>query len=400
MRPLLRHSLAPLLLSCFVACAPPDAEPSPDAGTASAELGDERAPGAGAAVAAIDEGATDTLRAAINTTITSGPSGTTSTPSATFGFTSNRATAHFQCRLDAASWTACAAPASYAGLADGAHTFRVRACTTSCDTTPAVRTWTVATATLDTVITAGPPAVVATTSATFAFASTGTATFRCQLDGAAWTVCTTPTSYAGLAAGSHTFAVRACDAAGTCDPSPALSTWTIDITAPDSVITSAPPAVTNVQSATFAFTATEAGTFNCRIDGAVWSVCTAPVSYAGLAAGSHTFAVRACDVVGNCDPTPAMATWVIDTIAPDTIITIAPPSITSATTATFGFTASEPATIACRIDAGPFLACTSPMSVTSLAAGAHVFAVRACDGAGNCDPSPASYAWTIDPTAP
>ena len=55
--------------------------------------------------------------------------------------------------------------------------------------------------------------------------------FECQLDGAGFSACTSPKGYTGLADGSHTFQVRALDAAG--NPSGAASyTWTVDTSAP------------------------------------------------------------------------------------------------------------------------------------------------------------------------
>ena len=54
----------------------------------------------------------------------------------------------------------------------------------------------------------------------------------------------------------------------------------------------------------------------------------------------------------------------------------------------------------CSLDGAPFAACTSPQSYTSLDEGAHTFEVRAIDQAANPDPSPASYAWTVDTVAP
>jgi hypothetical protein len=52
------------------------------------------------------------------------------------------------------------------------------------------------------------------------------ATFECSLDDAAFTTCVSPQSYAGLPVGGHTFQVRAVDAAGTADPTPANLSWT------------------------------------------------------------------------------------------------------------------------------------------------------------------------------
>lgn len=49
--------------------------------------------------------------------------------------------------------------------------------------------------------------------------------FECSLNGAAFTACPSPTTYTGLASGAQTVAVRAKDAAGNVDASPATYTW-------------------------------------------------------------------------------------------------------------------------------------------------------------------------------
>ena len=167
----------------------------------------------------------------------------------------------------------------------------------------------------DTTITSSPGAVTNSTSAIFSFTSTEAgSTFACRLDGSAFTACTSPQSYSSLAPGSHTFQVRAIDAANNTDQTPASFTWIIDITPPDTTITSNPPA-TNSTSASFSFTSTEAGsTFECSLDGASFTSCTNPQNYTNLANSSHTFLVRATDPAGNTDPTPASHTWTVDTV--------------------------------------------------------------------------------------
>ena len=39
-------------------------------------------------------------------------------------------------------------------------------------------------------------------------------------------------------------------------------------------------------------------------------------TYSALGDGSHTLAVRARDAIGNVDPSPAIYSWVVDTVAP------------------------------------------------------------------------------------
>jgi peptidoglycan/xylan/chitin deacetylase (PgdA/CDA1 family) len=85
----------------------------------------------------------------------------------------------------------------------------------------------------DTTIESGPSGTVSEASASFAFSSSEpNSTFECALDAAAFSSCTSPAAYTGLTDGSHTFSVRATDAAGNVDLTPASRTWTIDTTSP------------------------------------------------------------------------------------------------------------------------------------------------------------------------
>ena len=53
-------------------------------------------------------------------------------------------------------------------------------------------------------------------------------TFQCKLDTAAYAACTSAKVYSGSTMGSHTFSVRAIDAAGNMDASAATKTWMIN----------------------------------------------------------------------------------------------------------------------------------------------------------------------------
>ncbi len=85
-----------------------------------------------------------------------------------------------------------------------------------------------------------------------------------------------------------------------------------------------------------------------------------------------------------------------DTTPPNTVISSGPSGTTTATVAAFGFKATEPgSTFQCRFETGAWTSCTSPKTYSGLALGAHSFAVKAVDGAGNPDPSPATRHWTV-----
>ncbi len=79
------------------------------------------------------------------TTIGSGPSGTTTSTSASFQFTSSESDSSFECRLDSGSWTSCSSPKAYNGVDVGAHTFAVKATDEAgnTDASAATRGWTV-----------------------------------------------------------------------------------------------------------------------------------------------------------------------------------------------------------------------------------------------------------------
>ena len=177
----------------------------------------------------------------------------------------------------------------------------------------------------------------------------------------------------------------------------------IDTTPPETTITSAPPSTTTETSASFAFTADELATFRCRLDGADWQPCTSPVTYTGLAVGTHTFSVTATDLAGNTDPTPATFEWEVTatSTAPETVLTETPPLLTNNTQASFAFHSDDPsATFQCQLDGAAPAPCTSPLTLTNLSEGAHTFMVTAVNASGDVDPTPASWAWTIDVTPP
>ena len=87
-----------------------------------------------------------------------------------------------------------------------------------------------------------------------------------------------------------------------------------------------------------------------------------------------------------------------DTSAPETSGTAGPTGTSTSTTASFTFGANEAgSTFQCSLDGAAFTPCTSPSSVSALAVGPHTYDVRATDAAGNTDPTPYRWSWTVAP---
>jgi len=244
-------------------------------------------------------------------------------------------------------------------------------------------------------ITAKPPSPSTSASATFNFTAGDAMNIECKLDDGAFAACSSPQSY-NLADGSHTFSVRGIDALGNVGA--ASYTWTIETRAPTAALTSAPSGLSNSSAASFAFSADEPSSFECSLDNRGFEPCSSPATYHGLGDGQHAFNVRAIDAVGNVSPAVSRA-WTIDTTAPETSLASVPNSATTATSATFAFSASEAGWFECRLDGAPFALCGSPKSYGDLGKGDHRFEVRAIDAAGNADATPALHAWKIEAPA-
>jgi hypothetical protein len=342
----------------------------------------------------------------------------TNQTSATFTFHSTEGDSTLTCTLNAGLPEGCTLNQSagtgsqtYTGLTDGSYLFEVYATDAAgnSDATAAFYSWIVDTVAPTTTIDSENPATSPTNLTTMDFTfhandANPIASLHCSLDGGAAVLCNSGSkSYTGLTGGSHTFEVWATDVAGnTNQSSPASYTWVIDLSAPNTVIDTQPANPTNSTTGSFTFHSTEPlGHLECKLDAGAYALCdSGSASYPGLSAGSHTFYVKATDSVGNTDPSPATYTWLIDTTPPDTTITSNPPASTPSTSATFTFTSSEAlGSFECKLDAGAFAACSTPQNYSGLSVGGHTFQVRAYDQAGNVDPTPASYSWTVTASA-
>lgn len=198
-------------------------------------------------------------------------------------------------------------------------------------------TATLSTSTVDvtppnTTITGGPLSVTNLTSASFTFSSTETGSaFACKLDSAGFTACTSPISYSGLAAGPHTFQAQATDASGNFDQTPASYSWTIDLTLPDTAITSGPSGTITTNSASFAWTGNDNISAAANL---LYAYRLEPLesnfsafgsatsrSYANLASGNYTFYVKAQDQASNQDLSPASRSFTVNAVTSITLMT-------------------------------------------------------------------------------
>ena len=261
-------------------------------------------------------------------------------------------------------------------------------------------------ATPDTTIASGPGGPTNDSTPTFGFSSSEqSSTFQCRFDAAAFAPCSGPgathTPSTALSAGAHTFSVRATDQAGNVDATPATRSFTVDTAAPNTTIASGPGGPTNDSTPTFGFSSSEqSSTFECRFDAAAFAPCSGPAAThtpsVALSEGAHIFSVRATDQAGNVDATPATRSFTVDTQAPNTTITSGPSATTTDRTPTFAFSSSEPGgTFQCRLDSANFASCSSPKTYSTQSFALHTFQVRAIDGAGNVDATPAAWTFTI-----
>jgi hypothetical protein len=358
-------------------------------------------------------------------TIDSKPANPTKSTSASFGFHSTPAGASFECKLGAEAFAACEASGiSYPGpLADGTHSFQVRAKNAGGTGAPTTYSWRVDTLAPTTTIDSKPVDPSPGKSSAFTFhAEEAGSSFECSLDKGAeigdFSPCTSGKTYSSLADGEYTFNVRAKDTATNLG-SPSSFGWKVDnsladTTPPQTTIGSKPPDPSPSADAFFSYESNEAGSsFECTLDGAVFSPCApSGISYSGLADGPHGFQVRAIDADANVDPTPAgysfsvavAATLLPPTppalllkppAAPQTVLSAKPSAKTRDRTPSFRFRAdSAGASFECAVDRQAFKPCRSPFTTKSLKLGRHTFSVRAVAG-GVADRSAAKFGFKV-----
>ena len=160
-------------------------------------------------------------------------------------------------------------------------------------------------------IKSGPSGYTRSRGAGFTFGSSEAgSTFECKLDSAGYGKCSSPKTYTGLRDGRHTFYVRATDAAGNTDKTPAIRSWIVDTRAPV-IGRISPTGSTRDRTPTIRATVRDSGSELTRgnirlyIDGKPkgrfsYNQRTDRMAYTqGLARGSHAVRIVAFDKAGN-----------------------------------------------------------------------------------------------------
>jgi hypothetical protein len=340
------------------------------------------------------------------------PAAITGSANAILGFSATDALSgidRYLCKIDGGAEAACASPMNYAGLAEGAHKFDVRAVDRAGNiSAPVSANWSIDMSAPVLMFTQTPPPLTNSTNATFAFTGSDNGQpvtqFECKLDSGAFASCSSPRNLSGLSQGSHAFEVRGYDSAGNVSE-PIRYSWRVDTAGPQINITLFPPPFSNLTSAVFQWTVTDNDSgvkmVECSLDSGAYAACAmSGQTFNNIAAGSHSLTVRATDNAGN--QSTAAKSWTVDLVPPTVQITSGPAPYIKALTAPLAFVGTDANGIQgyeCRIDAGNFAACSSIFTTPPLMEGGHVFSVRAIDNAGNVS-APAQHSWAIDLSPP
>ncbi|WP_244238312.1 Ig-like domain-containing protein [Corallococcus terminator] len=368
----------------------------------------------------------------LSTRIIEKPFSPTNVNVGSFKFDSNKAGVKFECSLDSPTsvFVECSTPPGNTyttpALSDGSHTLKVRARDSAgnVDTSAESYTWTVDTLKPSQPVVTSPTedSYVNTTVPNLEGTAEREATVKVFIDGTerspvlaradgGWVF--TPSS--ALSQGEHTLVVIAVDGASNASVESATRTFFVDSVVPETVLGDKPDPLTSQRIAAFTFSSPEANVrFDCRLhkNGSpepLFSECPGPVSGGytseSLVDGTYTFAVRARDLAGNTDSSPALFIWTVDGTAPETRIDSGPTAANGGTSnsavARFTFGANElNVKFFCDLDDGGYAECPITHEVTGLPSGVHTLSVKAQDPVGNVDASPAVWTWTVNTDIP
>jgi hypothetical protein len=207
-----------------------------------------------------------------------------------------------------------------------------------------------------TTIDSGPSGATNDSTPTFAFSSSESgSTFKCRIDTASFTACTSPyTAAPALADGAHSFEVFAVDKADNADLSPASRSFSVDTAAPVVSLTapaagSVSPMATPILAGTAGIAAGDSATVSVRVyagtgtGGTLLQTRSASadpgtgaysVAASSLASGTYTAQASQADSAANTG-TSAARTFSVDVTAPASQASAPATSNTTALTVTY-----------------------------------------------------------------
>jgi hypothetical protein len=303
-----------------------------------------------------------------------------------------------ECSLNAADFKTCTSPLTLVDLKNGDHGLRLiaydklgnKSDISSID-------WTVDLIAPTLSLNQTPANPTNSPAATFDFSGGGVTKYECQLDNLAYSICTAPKTYSGLASGTHTFKVRGTSGTGNVSQ-PVTYTWSIDLSTPTIMFGQVPTNPTNSTSASFTFSGAGVVAYECKFDNGSYQACTSPKNYSGLASGNHTFTVRGKNNVGTYS-NPVVHSWVIDTAPVFISISQTPAALTNSTSAVFSFTSATAIRYECSLNGSAYITCPTPYTLSNLPERTHTLNVRGFNNVGTAS-SVSSFNWIIDITKP
>lgn len=323
------------------------------------------------------------------------PPSLSTSDAARFAFTSDDA-ASYLCDLDGAGFSVCMSPVDLSGLAEGQHTFSVKAIDSLGNPSKEYTHHFTVDLTAPVFLAAQKyPQEYLTPINNVAvyFSLSEGAIANCFWDGSPEGECTSPIAYNAVDSGEHELRIVASDEAG--NQSEMSFLWFVDPSANLLGIRLVSPKQfpTRSTSASFTIQGVGSGAMGCELDGLPLTPCGTSLSLTGLSNGAHTL------TVWEGSKPPVSFSWVVDNIVP--VLTLV-----SATEANVNqvddflvlqFSSNEPATYYCHLEGEeePYI-CNSPVIFNQVPNGNYLISVWAVDAAGNTS-NVITQTWTSNP---
>jgi hypothetical protein len=343
--------------------------------------------------------------------------------SGVFTFSSTRIGATYQISLDGSEWKDVGNLYKFNDLVLGSHLLKVRSIDRAgnIDPSPAEYSWSIDTKKPVSTFVETPPNISISQEASIRIEVDKPVQYELySLDNSIWLKSyplesdpdnrTILVELYNLNSGPHNFRVKACDIYGNIEVPEKYYNWFVntDRTPPDTIITTIIPEYTNKVNWDIDFMSPKLGcTFEVALDVTLsntdirygeWVSAKSPYILSDLADGHYVIKVRAIDLFGDIDVTPAQLAWNIDTVPPKLFFVTKPTGpngtfevVSNKTNCSYHFIYNDSDTE--NVVYSPII----PYS--NLPEGVNIVKIYAKDMAGNSG-DVISYTWTIDSVTP